>query len=140
MATVARAAAGSAGSAPAAECCLSLSAAPLSDAAARGLAAGFAALSDPVRLRVLSLIAASDELVGKSANPHVPYGPEEVAADAAVCVEAGATLVHFHARDAESGEQRWHDDALYTDAVARMRALGVGEDVPWYPTYPGVRP
>jgi 3-keto-5-aminohexanoate cleavage enzyme len=80
------------------------------------------------------------ELVSKSANPHVPYGPQEVAIDAAACVEAGATLVHFHARDPESGEQRWHDDALYTDAVARMRALGVAHDVPWYPTYPGVRP
>jgi uncharacterized protein (DUF849 family) len=80
------------------------------------------------------------ELVSKSANPHVPYGPAEVAADAAACVEAGATLVHFHARDADSGEQRWHDDALYTSTVERMRALGVGAGVPWYPTYPGVRP
>src|SRR4051812_16611408 len=80
------------------------------------------------------------ELVSKSANPRVPYGPEEVAADAVACVDAGATLVHFHARDPESGDQRWHDDALYTDTVERMRALGVGRDVPWYPTYPGVRP
>ena len=80
------------------------------------------------------------ELVSKSANPNVPYGPEEVAADAAVCVDAGATLVHFHARDSATGEQRWHDDELYTDAVTRMRALGVADDVPWYPTYPGVRP
>jgi uncharacterized protein (DUF849 family) len=84
--------------------------------------------------------AALHELVSKSANPHVPYGPDEVAADAAACVDAGATLVHFHARDPQSGEQRWHDDALYTEAVAGMRTLGVAHDVPWYPTYPGVRP
>ena len=84
--------------------------------------------------------AALHELVSKSANPHVPYGPEEVAADAAACAEAGATLLHFHARDPGSGEQRWHDDALYADAVMRMRALGVADDLPWYPTYPGVRP
>jgi 3-keto-5-aminohexanoate cleavage enzyme len=84
--------------------------------------------------------AALHELVSKSANPHVPYGPEEVAADAAACAEAGATLVHFHARDPESGEQRWHDDALYTTTVTRMHALGVPADLPWYPTYPGVRP
>ena len=84
--------------------------------------------------------AALHELVSKSANPHVPYGPEEVAADAAVCAKAGATLVHFHARDPESGEQRWHDDALYTSTVTRMRALGVPADLPWYPTYPGVSP
>jgi 3-keto-5-aminohexanoate cleavage enzyme len=84
--------------------------------------------------------AALHELVSKSANPHVPYGPDEVAADAAACAEAGATLVHFHARDPESGEQRWHDDALYVNTVTRMRALGVPADVVWYPTYPGVRP
>ena len=84
--------------------------------------------------------AALHELVSKSANPHVPYGPEEVAADAAACADAGATLVHFHARDPESGEQRWHDDALYTNTVTRMHTLGVPDDLPWYPTYPGVRP
>src|SRR5690349_7616394 len=84
--------------------------------------------------------AALHELVSKAANPNVPYGPEEVAADAVVCAQAGATLLHFHARDAESGEQRWHDDARYLDTVARMRALGVAADLPWYPTYPGVRP
>ena len=94
-----------------------------------------ASKSDGVMIEV-----ALHELVGKSANPHVPYGPEEVAADAAACVDAGATLLHFHARDPDSGEQRWHDKALYTDTVARMRALGVATDVPWYPTYPGVRP
>ena len=43
------------------ECCPSVLAAPLGEADARSLAAGFAALADPVRLRVLSLIAASDE-------------------------------------------------------------------------------
>src|SRR5262249_4431417 len=84
--------------------------------------------------------AALHELVSKSANPHVPYGPDEVAADAAACAEAGATLLHFHARDPESGEQRWHHAALSTSAVARMPVLRVPADMPWYPTYPGVRP
>src|SRR5436190_20773802 len=43
------------------ECCPSVLAAPLSEADAATLASGFAALADPVRLRVLSLIAAADE-------------------------------------------------------------------------------
>ena len=80
------------------------------------------------------------ELVSKAANPNVPYGPDEVAADAAACFETGATLLHFHARDAASGAQRWHDDAVYNETVAAIRARGVPADVPWYPTYPGVRP
>jgi ArsR family transcriptional regulator, arsenate/arsenite/antimonite-responsive transcriptional repressor len=46
----------------ASECCPSVLAAPLSDADAHQLAQGFAALGDPVRLRLLSLIAASGEI------------------------------------------------------------------------------
>jgi ArsR family transcriptional regulator, arsenate/arsenite/antimonite-responsive transcriptional repressor len=42
-------------------CCSPLLEAPLSPAEAELLAAQFAALADPVRLRCLSLIAASDE-------------------------------------------------------------------------------
>jgi uncharacterized protein (DUF849 family) len=92
-------------------------------------------VGDPVIIE-----AALHELVGKAANPHVPYGPEEVAKDACACVAAGLTLLHFHARDPRTGAQRWHDDALYADAIRRLRALGARGDLPWYPTYPGVRP
>ena len=47
-------------------CCVSVLAAPLGDDAATGLAKGFAALADPVRLRLLSLLAAqpSGEVCG----------------------------------------------------------------------------
>lgn len=44
------------------ECCPSVSTAPLSEAEADALAHRFAALADPVRLRVLSLIASADEV------------------------------------------------------------------------------
>jgi ArsR family transcriptional regulator len=43
-----------------AACCGSVLAAPLEDEQARQLARGFAALSDPARLRLLSILAASD--------------------------------------------------------------------------------
>jgi len=43
------------------DCCPSILAAPLSDADAEPLARAFAALGDPVRLRLLSLIAAAGE-------------------------------------------------------------------------------
>ncbi len=39
----------------------------------------------------------------REANPHVPWSPEEIAADAADCVEAGAAVVHFHGRDPVTG-------------------------------------
>jgi ArsR family transcriptional regulator, arsenate/arsenite/antimonite-responsive transcriptional repressor len=43
------------------ECCASVLAAPLGTADATELASGFSALADPVRLRVLSILAASPE-------------------------------------------------------------------------------
>lgn len=45
----------------AATCCPSVLAAPLEEAEAEQLARAFAALADPVRLRLLSMIAACDE-------------------------------------------------------------------------------
>jgi ArsR family transcriptional regulator len=44
---------------PAGECCPSVLAAPLGEAEAALLAKGFAALGDPARLRVLSMLAAA---------------------------------------------------------------------------------
>jgi ArsR family transcriptional regulator len=56
-------------------CCGSVLTAPLSPAEAEALARGFAALSDPVRLRLLSLIAASDEVC--SCNLLEPLGKSQ---------------------------------------------------------------
>ena len=42
------------------ECCPTIGAAPLSEADAAVLARGFAALADPARLRVLSLLASAE--------------------------------------------------------------------------------
>ncbi|CAN5507254.1 metalloregulator ArsR/SmtB family transcription factor [soil metagenome] len=47
---------------PSAACCPSVTEAPLADADAATLAHTYAALADPVRLRLLSLIAASGEM------------------------------------------------------------------------------
>ena len=44
------------------ECCASVLQAPLAEADAEELAHAFAALADPVRLRLLSLIAAANEV------------------------------------------------------------------------------
>ena len=46
----------------AAPCCPSVLAAPLDEESAASIAQGFAALADPVRLRLLSMIAAADEV------------------------------------------------------------------------------
>ncbi|HEY2331398.1 MAG TPA: metalloregulator ArsR/SmtB family transcription factor [Acidimicrobiales bacterium] len=55
-----------------AECCPSVLAAPLTEAEAGELASAFAALADPVRLRLLSLVAAADEVC--SCDLEAPLG------------------------------------------------------------------
>jgi uncharacterized protein (DUF849 family) len=44
-----------------------------------------------------------NEYTMRDRNRHVPWSPDEIAADAAACRDAGASIVHFHARDPETG-------------------------------------
>src|SRR3954454_14164574 len=60
---------------PSEACCASLTAAPLSEAEAQDLAQVFSALSDPVRLRLLSLVASTDEAC--SCNLEAPLGKSQ---------------------------------------------------------------
>jgi 3-keto-5-aminohexanoate cleavage enzyme len=50
----------------------------------------------------------------REVNPHVPWSPEEIAADAARCVDAGAAVVHFHGRDPAHGGADRSAEALAT--------------------------
>jgi 3-keto-5-aminohexanoate cleavage enzyme len=38
----------------------------------------------------------------RSSNPNIPYTPDELAEDARRCLDAGAAVVHYHARDTTS--------------------------------------
>lgn len=71
-----------------------------------------------------------NEMASKAENPHVPYGPEEVVPDAVGCARAGASIVHFHARNAD-GSQAETDDGLYRKA---MEAIARECDVLTFPT------
>ena len=63
-----------------------------------------------------------NELTMRDRNPHVPWSPDEIAADAAKCREAGASIVHFHARDARTGAMSG-DVGVYADTIRAMRAV-----------------
>src|SRR5947208_16676116 len=73
-----------------------------------------------------------NEAATRAQNPYVPYTPEECAEDARRCAEAGAAVVHWHARDPITGAQHLDDAALYGAALDRMRPSGVLA----YPSYP----
>ncbi len=51
----------------------------------------------------------------------IPVSPEEIAADALRCQDAGAAVVHFHARDVKT-RRSTAEVAVFGDAIARIRA------------------
>lgn len=51
----------------------------------------FADMATPVMIEV-----AVNGVTTKERNPHVPSTPEEIAADAIACIDAGASIVHIH--------------------------------------------
>ena len=62
-------------------------------------------------------------------NRNVPYTPREIAADAVACREAGAAILHFHARKPDGTPE--HSAEAYADTIRRIRT---GSDILVHPT------
>jgi ArsR family transcriptional regulator, arsenate/arsenite/antimonite-responsive transcriptional repressor len=97
-----------------ATCCPSVLAAPLPDADARQLANGFAALGDPVRLRLLSLIAAHGEIC--SCDLEQPLGRSQPTISHHTKTLADAGLITGHKRG------RWVWWTVRHDNLEALRA------------------
>lgn len=54
-------------------------------------------------------------------NTHVPISPDEIAADAKRCHDAGASIVHIHARE-KDGTPTWNPD-IYSEIIGKIRNL-----------------
>ena len=67
----------------------------------------------------------------KAQNVNVPYGVNEVIADGVECAEAGAAILHFHART-DDGAQVWSGADIYR---AEMESIGSRSGVIMYPSY-----
>jgi 3-keto-5-aminohexanoate cleavage enzyme len=50
--------------------------------------------------KLIITAAVTGNVPTKEMNPHLPVSPEEIAETAVLCREAGASLIHVHARDA----------------------------------------
>ncbi len=57
----------------------------------------------------------------KSDTPHVPITPSEIAEDARLAREAGASIIHLHARE-DDGEPTYRK-ALYAEIIAKVREV-----------------
>ena len=54
-------------------------------------------------------------------SPHLPITPDEIAADARRASEAGAAVVHVHARDPETGQPS-ADSALFGEILSKIKS------------------
>lgn len=68
----------------------------------------------------LIIDARLNEYTFREPNPNVPYSPDEIAADAEACVAAGASIVHYHAREPGTGAPS-SDVALYAETARAIR-------------------
>jgi 3-keto-5-aminohexanoate cleavage enzyme len=68
----------------------------------------------------LIIEARINEYMPRSANPTVPFTAEEIAEEAAKAREAGASIVHFHARKIDGSPA--HDAESYACAIRAIRS------------------
>src|SRR6516165_8216589 len=64
------------------------------------------------RERVIVSCAVTGAIHVPSMTPHLPITPDEIARSAIDAAEAGAAIVHLHARDPDSGKPS-HDPAMF---------------------------
>jgi uncharacterized protein (DUF849 family) len=81
----------------------------------------------------LIIEVAINEQSSKDDNLHVPYSAEECADAALRCAEAGAAIIHFHARDPRSGDLLHPGTGTYATAMRLIRQER--PDLLVYPTY-----
>jgi len=54
--------------------------------------------------KVIITVAPTGSIPTRADNPNVPYTPEEVAEETRRSYEAGAAMVHLHAREPDTGK------------------------------------
>jgi len=77
----------------------------------------------------LIIEARLNEYTMRNANPHVPWTPSEIAADAEACRRAGAAVVHYHPRSPDGSV-----DLSYQTSEAIVRNIRARTDVLIHPT------
>jgi 3-keto-5-aminohexanoate cleavage enzyme len=63
-----------------------------------------------VKDKVIVTCALTGVLAKREQCPHLPYSPVEIAEEAKRAYDAGAAVVHIHAREPDSGDQSWRTE------------------------------
>lgn len=70
--------------------------------------------------KVIITVAQTGAFHGKEANPNIPITPDEISQSAYECFNAGAAIVHIHARDKDGVST--NDPNVYNEIGSKIRA------------------
>jgi 3-keto-5-aminohexanoate cleavage enzyme len=70
--------------------------------------------------KVIITCALTGVLARRDVCPHLPYTPAEIGEEARRAYEAGAAVVHIHAREPETGDQSWSTE-VYAQIKEEVR-------------------
>jgi len=70
--------------------------------------------------KVIITVAQTGNFQGKNANPNLPEQPSEIVSSAYDCYNAGAAIVHLHARDKEGNSS--NDPEIFAEINSGVRA------------------
>lgn len=87
--------------------------------------------------KVIITVAQTGNFQGKEANPALPEQPDEIVASAYDCYNAGASIVHVHARDKQGNSS--NDKNIFAEINAGLRAK-CGDMIIQNSTAPATRP
>ena len=75
----------------------------------------------PLRSKVVITCAVTGSIHTPTMSPYLPLTPDEVAKDAIAAAEAGAAILHLHARDPKDGRPS-ADVSLFAEYARGIRA------------------
>ncbi|MBN1631228.1 MAG: 3-keto-5-aminohexanoate cleavage protein, partial [Thermoleophilia bacterium] len=70
--------------------------------------------------KVIITVAQTGNFQGKAANPALPEQPHEIISSAYDCYNAGAAIIHIHARDKEGNSS--NDPNIFAEINTGLRA------------------
>src|SRR4249920_3150311 len=74
----------------------------------------------PLRGKVVITCAVTGSIHTPTMSPHLPLTPDEIARDAIAAAEAGASILHLHARDPKDGRPS-PDPAVFMQFLPRIK-------------------
>jgi len=70
-------------------------------------------------MKKLLITVRVNEYVSRDWNKNIPFSPDEIAETAAECRAAGASIIHFHARNPDGSP--CHEPEVYAECVRKIR-------------------